>query len=154
MGRLGPVPVHRQSLTRGLGVDVCGPTRQSNSSRVAALGTARSYLTVSPSNSAIDGTVTVSVEVTNISDRAAEEVVQLYLHQRSGTASRPVRELKGFERVALDAGRSRTVSFPVGPDERRYWNAAVRDWVVDASTFDVWVGGDSTASLTTTVNVG
>ena len=83
----------------------------------------------------------------------ADEVVQLYLHQRHGTASRPVRELKGFQRVTLAAGESRTLSFPVGPDERRYWNAAVRDWVTDASTFDVWVGGDSTAQLTTTFEI-
>jgi beta-glucosidase len=41
----------------------------------------------------------------------------------------------------------------VGPDERRYWNAAVRDWVLDASIFDVWVGGDSTAELTATFEV-
>ena len=100
-----------------------------------------------------DGTVTVSVTVTNTGSRDADEVAQLYLHQRHGTASRPVRELKGFSRVALAAGASRTLRFPVGPDERRYWNAAVRDWVLDASTFDVWVGGDSTASLGTTFTV-
>ena len=91
------------------------------------------------------GTVTVSVEVTNTADREADEVVQLYIHQRHGSASRPVRELKGFQRVTLAAGESRTLQFPVGPNERRYWNAAVRDWVTDSSTFDVWVGGDSTA---------
>ena len=86
-------------------------------------------------------------------DREADEVVQLYIHQRHGSASRPVRELKGFQRVTLAAGESRTLRFPVGPDERRYWNAAVRDWVTDASTFDVWVGGDSTAPLSTTFEV-
>ena len=95
----------------------------------------------------------MSVEVTNTGDREADEVVQLYLHQRYGTASRPVRELKGFQRVTLAAGESRTVSFPVGPDERRYWNAAVRDWVTDTSTFDVWVGGDSTAELAGTFEI-
>ena len=100
-----------------------------------------------------DGTVTVSVTVTNTGGRDAAEVVQLYLHQRSGTASRPVRELKGFSRTALAAGESRTVTFAVGPYERRYWNAAVRDWVLDASTFDIWVGGSSTASLGTTFEV-
>jgi beta-glucosidase len=100
-----------------------------------------------------DGTVTLSVEVTNTADRPADEVAQLYLHQRYGTASRPVRELKGFQRVALAAGESRTLRFPVGPAERRYWNSAVRDWVLDASTFDVWVGGDSTAELATTFEV-
>jgi len=90
------------------------------------------------------------VTVTNTSDRDGDEVVQLYLHQRHGTASRPVRELKGFRRIHLEAGASETVEFGIGPDELRYWNAAVRDFVLDASTFDVWVGGDSTAQLTTT----
>ncbi len=99
------------------------------------------------------GTVTVTVEVTNTAECAADEVVQLYLHQRFGSASRPVRELKGFERVTLAAGESRTLQFPVGPNERRYWNAEARDWVTDPSIFDVWVGGDSTAQLSTTFEV-
>jgi beta-glucosidase len=94
--------------------------------------------------------LTASVTVTNTGHRDADEVVQLYLHQRYGTASRPVRELKGFRRIHLQAGRSQTVEFPIGPDERRYWSAAVRDYVVEASTFDVGVGGDSTADLATT----
>jgi beta-glucosidase len=100
-----------------------------------------------------DASLTVSVEVTNSSDREADEVVQLYIHQRYGSASRPVRELKGFQRTNLDAGESRIVEFSLGRDERRYWNAVARDWVTDSSTFDVWVGGDSTAELTTTFEV-
>ena len=95
----------------------------------------------------------MSVDVTNGSDRDAEEVVQLYLHQRHGRASRPVRELKGFERVAVAGGATRTVTFPLGPQHRRYWNAVERDWVLDPSTFDVWVGGSSTADLTATFEV-
>ena len=95
----------------------------------------------------------VSVDVTNTADRAADDVVQLYLHQRHGSASRPVRELKGFRRVTLQPGESQSLTFSVGPDERRYWNAAARDWVLDDSTFDVWVGGDSTASLASTFDV-
>ena len=110
-------------------------------------------LAVDRSTCPADGSVTVSVEVTNTGDREADEVVQLYLHQRHGTASRPVRELKGFRRVTLAAGESRTLEFPLGPDERRYWNAAARDWVTDPSTFDVWVGGDSTAELATSFEV-
>jgi beta-glucosidase len=96
---------------------------------------------------AADGTVTVSVRLTNDADRELTEVVQLYLHQRHGSASRPVRELKGFQRVTLAAGASEVVTFAVGPQERRYWSSAHRDWVLDATTFDVWVGGDSTATL-------
>jgi beta-glucosidase len=110
-------------------------------------------LTVDPAAVSTSGTVTVSVDVTNTADRDADEVVQLYIHQRSGSASRPVRELKGFSRVAVAAGETRTLQFPVGPNERRYWNAAVRDWVTDSSTFDVWVGSDSTAPLSTRFEV-
>ncbi|HEY5821176.1 MAG TPA: beta-glucosidase BglX [Propionibacteriaceae bacterium] len=103
---------------------------------------------------AADQTLTVSVTLTNTGTRPADEVVQLYLHQRYGSASRPVRELKGFERVSLDAGESRNVTFSVGEAQLRYWNAAARDWVVDASTFDVYVGGSSAAELTTTFELG
>jgi beta-glucosidase len=100
-----------------------------------------------------DGTVAVSVQVTNDSDREAAEVVQLYLHQRHGTSSRPVRELKGFQRVVVPARGSQPVRFTIGPEQRRYWNTTVRDWVLDASTFDLWVGGSSTADLHTTFDV-
>jgi beta-glucosidase len=110
-------------------------------------------LTLDRSAVTVTGTTIASVEVTNTADRNADEVVQLYLHQRHGSASRPVRELKGFRRITLAPGESRTLQFPIGPDERRYWNAAARDWVLDPSTFDVWVGGDSTAPLSTTFEV-
>ena len=65
---------------------------------------------------------------------------------------------RGANSRASNGSRSRPASrarceFLLGPDERRYWSAAVRDWVTDASTFDVWVGGDSTAPLSTTFEV-
>ena len=100
-----------------------------------------------------DGTVTVSVQVTNTAMREATEVVQLYLHQRHGSASRPMRELKGFQRVAVPGQTTRQVQFTIGPDQRRYWSTTARDWVHDDSTFDVYVGGDSTAELTATFQV-
>jgi beta-glucosidase len=92
-----------------------------------------------------DGTVTVSVEVTNAGDRDGVEVAQLYLHQRFGTSSRPMRQLAAFRRVQIAAGQSSTVTFEIGADERRYWSAATRGWVLDASLFDVWVGGSADA---------
>ena len=116
-----------------------------------------SYATFAYSDLVVDRQVlpageslTASVTVTNVAGPDADEVVQLYLHQRHGSASRPVRELKGFRRVHVAAGASETVQFTIGPDELRYWNAAARDFVLEASTFDLWVGGDSTADLTTT----
>jgi beta-glucosidase len=79
--------------------------------------------------------------------------VQLYLHQRYGAASRPVRELKVFQRVTLPAQTSHEVQFVLGPEARRYWSTTTRDWVLDSSVFDIWVGGDSTTELATTFEV-
>jgi beta-glucosidase len=109
--------------------------------------------TLSADSITVGDTLTVTVTVTNTGDRSAEEVVQLYLHQRYGTSSRPVRELKGFQRVAVAAGASATVGFTLGPDELRYWSAATRDWVQDATTYELGVGRDSTVELATTFTV-
>ena len=101
----------------------------------------------------VGATATVSVDVTNTSDRDADEVVQLYIHQRYGTSSRPIRELKGFERVTIKAGETRTVSLPLGPDQLRYWSAIPRDWVQDATEIEVYLGGSSAAELSTLLTV-
>ncbi len=120
-----------------------------------------SYSTFAYANLKVDqpriapgGSVTVSVDLKNVGARTADEVAELYIHQRSGTAARPVRELKGFQRVTLKPGETRTLQFHLGPDELRYWNAASHDWVIDASTFDVAVGGDSTAKFGASFAVG
>jgi beta-glucosidase len=73
--------------------------------------------------------------------------VQLYVHQKAGSDSRPMRELKGFRRIRLTPGEKQTVSFSLGPDELRYWSSSQRRWVQDAEAFDVWVGANSTATL-------
>jgi beta-glucosidase len=77
-------------------------------------------LAIDPADIAAGESVTVTATVRNASERAGDEVVQLYLHQRHGTASRPVRELKGFRRVTLQGGESRTVEFMLGRDELSY----------------------------------
>ena len=91
--------------------------------------------------------VAVSVDLENTGDVAGDEVVQLYVHQRAGRDSRPMRELKAFRRVGLKPGEKQTVTFTLGPDDLRYWSTAERKWVQDAEAFDVWAGPDSTASL-------
>jgi beta-glucosidase len=92
-------------------------------------------------------TTTVSVDVANTGTVAGDEVVQLYVHQKAGSDSRPMRELKGFRRVGLAPGEKQTVTFSLGPDELRYWSTSRRKWVQDVEAFDVWVGADSTATL-------
>jgi beta-glucosidase len=96
---------------------------------------------------------TVSVDVHNTGSLDAVEVVQLYLHQRFGSTTRPVRELKGFQSVMIPAGASRSVTFTLGPAELRYWSTATRSIVQEASTFDLWTGADSAATLHTTFAV-
>lgn len=110
-------------------------------------------LRLNHSSIAAGQTATVSVDVHNTGKRKGEEVVQLYIHQRYGSAARPRRELKGFKKVLLLPGETRTVTFPLGPDELRYWSEATRSVVLEPSTFDVWVGADSTASLSTVLEI-
>ena len=97
--------------------------------------------------------MTVTVDLANTGRRKSDEVAQLYIHQRYGTSSRPVRELKGFQRVTLKPGEKRKLTFTLAPEDLRYWSAATRDWVQDQSVFDVWIGGSSNASLGATFEV-
>jgi beta-glucosidase len=93
------------------------------------------------------GTSEVSVDVTNTSAVAGDAVAQVYIHQRAGSASRPVRELKGFERVALAPNETKTLKFKLGKDELQFWSPQTKAWGVEPGIFDVWAGEDSAASL-------
>jgi beta-glucosidase len=95
----------------------------------------------------VGGTLDVSVDVANSGGRAGDAVVQLYIHQRAGSASRPVRQLKGFQRVSLEPGARQTLHFKLGPDELQFWSPAKKQWVVEPEAFDVWVGENSQAKL-------
>ena len=95
----------------------------------------------------------VSVDVTNTGSTAGDAVAQVYIHQRYGSASRPVRELKGFSRIALQPGETKTLKFPLGKDELQFWSPQSKEWVVESSGFDVWAGEDSTATLHTEFTV-
>ena len=103
-------------------------------------------LKVAPS-ARVGNTVEVSADVTNTGSRAGDAVVQLYIHQRAGSASRPIRQLKGFEKVPLEPGAKRTVHFTLGKEELEFWSPAEKTWVIEPEQFDVWVGEDSTATL-------
>jgi beta-glucosidase len=101
----------------------------------------------------INDTLHITVDVCNTSSRVLEEVAQVYIHQRYGRAARPVRELKAFERIRLEPGEMRSIRFEVPASARRYWSSADKAYVLDQSTFDLWVGGDCTATLGTEFTV-
>jgi beta-glucosidase len=104
------------------------------------------HLGVMPS-AHVGGTIEVSADVTNTGQHAGDTVVQLYIHQRAGSASRPVRQLKGFQRVTLEAGAKQTLHFTLGKNELQFWSPAEKKWVVEPEQFDLWVGQDATATL-------
>lgn len=89
-----------------------------------------------------DGTTTVAVDVRNTGGRAGDEVVQLYIRDDVSTVTRPVLELKGFQRLTLAPGESRRVSFSITPAALQFYDAAMRR-VVEPGTFSVMVGPDS-----------
>jgi len=89
----------------------------------------------------------VTADVTNTGKVTGDEVVQLYIHQKWGSDSRPMRELKGFQRVTLQPGETKTITFQLGPDELGYWSTTTGGWIQDAAPFDIWVGADALATL-------
>ncbi|MFL5615147.1 MAG: beta-glucosidase BglX [Gemmatimonadaceae bacterium] len=89
----------------------------------------------------------VLIDVTNSGAVAGDAVAQLYIHQRYGSASRPVRQLEGFRRVALRPGETKTLHFTLGRKELEFWSPQTKRWGVEPSLFDVWVGEDSRAEL-------
>jgi len=84
----------------------------------------------------------VTVEVRNVGGRDGVEVAQLYIRQRGTSVARPVRELKGFQRIALRAGESKRVEFTLGKKELAFWNIDMKE-VVEPAVVTVWVGPGS-----------
>jgi beta-glucosidase len=86
--------------------------------------------------------------VTNAGQRPGDEVVQLYLRDVVSSVTRPVKELKGFQRVTLKPGETKAVAFTIGHDALGFWKTP-KEFIVEPGKFDVTVGGSSTAGLTT-----
>jgi beta-glucosidase len=88
------------------------------------------------------GTVDVEVDVRNVGERAGDEVVQLYVRDKVSSVTRPVKELKGFQRVTLEPGAQRTVRFTLDPRAFWLWNQRM-ERVVEPGEFDIMVGPNS-----------
>lgn len=98
------------------------------------------------------GRLTVSVEVENTGKRAGDEVIQLYIRDVAASVTRPVKELKGFERVTLRPGEKRRVSFALAPEQLGLYNREMR-FVVEPGEFKVMVGTDSVSGLESSFKV-
>lgn len=99
------------------------------------------------------GSVDVSIDVENAGKYTGDQVVQLYTHQRAGSASRPVRELKGFRRVTLKPGERQTITLKLDTKGLGFWSSQTHQWAIEPGMFDIWVGTDSNATQHATLEV-
>lgn len=88
-------------------------------------------------------TLTVTCKVKNVGNMAGKEVVQLYVREKSPYASRPIRELKGFEKVSLMPGEEREVRFVLDKRSFAYYEVKIHDWYVESGEYEVEIGASS-----------
>ena len=113
-----------------------------------------SNLRTSSAQLAKDGVITVSVDVTNTGSRAGDEVVQLYVSHPHSKVERPNKELKGFQRVSIKAGETKTVQIPLKASTLAWWDEKLPGFRVEAEPVSVMVGNSSAGiQLTTEVSV-
>jgi beta-glucosidase len=141
---LGQIPCYYNHLT------ITGPSDyyQSKWADLFCFGYGLSYTTFAYSNlqitpNAIDarGTAKISATIENTGKRAGDEVVQMYIRQGFTSVERPVEELKGFARVSLQPGEKKTVEFPIGFDQIKFWKDG--KWVVEPGDVEIRVGSSS-----------
>ncbi|MFL6129214.1 MAG: beta-glucosidase BglX [Mycobacteriales bacterium] len=161
---IGQVPVYYNHEPTGRPCDVAQKWNSRYRDLAACdplygFGYGLSYTTFSVSNLRLDrtrvgpnGRVTASVDVTNTGTRAGDEVVQLYLHDPVASISQPVRRLRGFERVTLTPGATRTVSFTLDRSDFGFYDNS-GGFVVEPGRIDLYAGNSSTATLATSFTV-
>jgi beta-glucosidase len=110
-------------------------------------------LRVETPNVSAAGTIHVTAEVRNAGQREGTEVVQFYVHDRIAPTSRPVRELKGFTRVTLAPGQSKTVEFSVAANDVGSYDPNMH-WIVPPGTYDVWIAPNAVEGIQGTFEVG
>lgn len=113
-----------------------------------------SYTTFGYSNLVLNGrtfkagqSLTASVTVKNTGDKAGKEIVQLYLQDLVGSSTRPVKQLKGFQKISLEPGESKVVSFKISATDLKFYNSALK-YVAEPGDFKVFIGGNSRDVLT------
>ncbi|CAM3839751.1 glycoside hydrolase family 3 N-terminal domain-containing protein [Litorimonas haliclonae] len=151
---VGQIPAfynHKPTARRGYAFDDASP--------LYVFGEGMSYTTfdisepsLSVATIAPNGEASVSVNVTNSGDMAGDEIVQMYIRDRISSVTRPVKELKGFERVSLQPGETKTVEFPITREALQFYNRDMNR-VVEPGEFDIMVGNSSQNVKTTTLTV-
>ena len=151
---VGQIPAfynHKPTARRGYAFDDASP--------LYVFGEGMSYTSFDISEPSLsvptitpDGEASVSVNVTNSGDMAGDEIVQMYIRDKVSSVTRPVKELKGFERVSLQAGETKTVSFPIRKEALEFYNREMNR-VVEPGEFDIMVGNSSTNVKTTLLTV-
>jgi beta-glucosidase len=111
-----------------------------------------SNLRLSSSRVSRNGTISASVDVQNTGGRAGDEVVQLYIHDPVASLSQPIRRLRGFERVTLEPGQRRTVTFKLDKSDFGFYDNRGK-FVVERGQIDVYAGNSSKAQLTRSFTV-
>jgi beta-glucosidase len=100
-------------------------------------------LRTSSSHMAKDGQMNITVSVHNTGKRDGQEVVQLYVAHMGSKVERPIKELKGFQRVTLKAGETKILLFPLKAKDLAYWDEQKKQWVVEDEKVNLMVGGSS-----------
>lgn len=159
----GQIPVYHSQKNTGRPLSGEGTTQfdeafksgyiDSPNSPLFSFGFGLSYTTFNYSDLTVErpalfrgDSLVVSATVTNEGHRAGEEIVQLYVRDLVGSTTRPVKQLRGFERIALEAGESRTVRFDVPFEDLGFYDPRM-DFVVEPGKFKVWVGPSSEDGL-------
>jgi beta-glucosidase len=119
--------------------------------RYSSIKVSASRVAASALNKA-ETSITVSSEISNVGSRPGTETAQLYIRLRGTSVARPVRELKGFERVRLDPGQSRRVEFHLGRDELKFWNIDMKE-VVEPAALSIWIAPNSASGAPAEVQI-
>jgi beta-glucosidase len=106
-----------------------------------------SNLHLSQASVSRSGTLTVTADVTNTGSQPGDDVAQLYIHQDGTSILQPVRRLDGFQRVSLNPGQTKTVTFTLGPAGIGFYTNVPNQFVVEPGPVDVYVGDSSTGGL-------
>jgi beta-glucosidase len=94
---------------------------------------------------AASGSINVSASVTNSGDMDADEIIQMYIRDRVGSITRPVKELKGYKRISISQGKTAEVEFKLDAKDLEFFNG--KENVIEPGEFDVWIGPSSVEGL-------